>query len=414
MEKAQMKLETGQERGFEGDEEKEFDGYTAERKAILKEIEKEKKFEEVRNQKILADAKNDPGFAIGGKEDKEYSQAKAFRAAATRNWNEAGLEKELHQEWSRGHNKAWSENMMYVDPNQRASSIVGTPADGGNLVGTQYRGDKLIDVLWNASVLSKLPVVNNTGLVGFQSVPVKTSKTTATMVGEIAALPAAEKVTVGILTATPKEMVTKGAFSRQLAIQSDPMIDKILEREVYKAIAEKLDDMFINGSGVSPLLQGILSLAGIDTVSNNAAGAALTYQNLVKMYTNLGKSNVDVSGLSFLTNMQVIGTAMTTLKDTANTASGYILSDMMKNLLNIPTVVSQSIPSNLQTSTTRSAIILGNFSETEVFQWDKIAIEFDNISAADNSQIVIRSYSFWDFMHKRAANYSVIKDAITI
>jgi hypothetical protein len=74
------------------------------------------------------------------------------------------------------------------------------------------------------------------------------------------------------------------------------------------------------------------------------------------------------------------------------------------------------VPYNLDKGTSTgvcSAIILGNFEETEVFQWGNVAIEFDPYTGANNSLIYVRSFSFWDMIHKRPENYVIIKDATT-
>lgn len=420
---AETKDANGKERGFLNDEEKQFDTLTEQRKAIVKKIEQKQRFEAVKSEKILSESRKIGAPAIG-KPEQEYSLERAFQAAATGNWDNAGKEKEVQQDLARGNQKGYAENRLFIDPNMMIrANTVGNAGAGAELVGTTLQPQKFIDVLWNESILGKLPVVNNTGLAGNYSVNTQTTKPTATMVGEVAAAPAAQDLGTGLKIATPKEMMTKAQFSRMLAIQSTPNIMSLLKKNVINPIAEKLDEMFIGGTGVAPILQGITQgvsgavpavIAGAYSAPMATNGVAINYAAIVDLWKGLAAQNVG-GDLQFITNSQVVAKLMGTLKDSANTNSGYILSEVTQSLLGSPIVRSQSVPGvyTRGTGTNLSPLILGNFRETEVYQWDKIAIEFDYISQADNSQIVCRSYSFWDFLHLRPQNYAVLGGIIT-
>lgn len=410
----------GEATGFTDEELRKFDDLNAEKNKLIRMIDVAKKAQEMRNEEALSRASAPAVHTT----KRVFSLTNAIRAAAKGDWSDAGLERETMQEKANSGGKAWNERMIILDPNMdmraNAVSVSGIPGDGGNLVETQYRPEKLVDQLWSESIFNGLPVIRNTGLKGNQSVPTITSKTTATMVGEVAALPDKQKITTGILTATPKEMVTSGAFSRMLDLQSEPAIRNIFQNQILRAITEKLSEMFITG-GASPLLPGILSLTtggGVGqttTLVGATNGKALTYKDIVGMTVELAKKLVG-GNLNFLTNAQVTGALMTTLKDAANTNSGYIMLDGQRTLLGYPVSQNQIVPSNLTKGTATgncSAFILGNFSETEVFQWGNIAVEFDPYTMADLSQVVVRSYSFWDFMHKRPENYVIARDVLT-
>lgn len=400
------------------DQETRFDAITIELKELTPKMQRAKQVEENAVAIAMKDAKIEAP-AVHTKEH-VFDISKAVRSAVEGKWNDAVLEKDIMQKSAQQNGSTWNEHRILINPNQRADaySVVGTAADGGNLVGTEYREDKFVDQLWNMSILGKLNVVNNTGMVGNQSIAVATNKVTANIVGEVDAIADSEKLTFGIKTATPKEMVTHGQFSRQLDLTSRPAIRRLFQNQIMMAISNKLDDLFIQGS--SPT--GILTLttggaAGqTKTIALGTNGAALTYANLVQMKTELAKKNV-AGDLRFITNAQVTGTLMTTLKDTANTASGYILGENQNTLLRFPVIESQTVPYTLtkgSASAICSAIILGNFAESEIFQWGNIAIEFDPYTGAGNSLIKVKSFSFWDMVHKRPENFVIIKDVLTM
>lgn len=411
----------GKERGWKDDEETRFDQITKDKKALLRKIEIEEEMERNHAETILnSRAPQAPAIHT---EKRVFDISKAIRAAVSQKWDNAGLERENMQEKARQSGTTFAENRIIIDPNERADaySVAGTAGDGGNLIGTDYRPDKLIDTLWNASVVGMLPVERNTGMKGNESMAAVTSKVTATMVGETDDIGDSEKITFSLKTATPKQMITHGAFSRQLDLTSAPNIRNIMNNQILKAISYKLDDMFMEGSGTAPVPYGILGLATggaagqTKTIALGTNGAALTYANLVQMKTELAKKNI-AGNLYYLTNGQVTGTLMTTLKDTANTASGYILGENQNTLLRFPIIESQTVPYDLtkgSASGVCSAIVLGKFDETAIYQWGNIAVEFDPFTAADTSLIKVRSYSFWDILHKRPENYVIIKDVLT-
>lgn len=415
----------GKERGWTNDDETKYNDLTKTRSALLKQIEIEADKEQRDALKALNQRKPEAPAIHSKDAPKTFSIERATRAAITGDWDkEAGFERESMQEVAKG---SWDRHKMILSPDMPmtdradAYSVLGTAGDGGNLVGTQYRSDKFLDALWNMTILDKLPVVKNTGLTQQQSMAVSTNKVTASMVTEVASLGDSEKLTFGLKTATPKEMITKGSFSRMLDLTSAPQIRRIFNEQIMSAIAYKLDQQLLQGSGSSGEMTGILTLTsggGADqttTVAIGTNGGAPTYAKLVELRTSLAVDNIPQPWV-FLTNAQVTSKLMTTLKDTANTNSGYIMMDGQTRLLGHDIIESQTIPSNLTKGTSNgvcSAIILGRFNETEVFQWGNVAVEFDPYTGANNSLIYVRSFSFWDMIHKRPENFAIIKDATT-
>jgi len=411
----------GRPRGFSDGDEQRFNTLSTEIEGLKEQIRKETVIDNARKEQLMRTAAKVEAPYIG-KKQAPATYIKATRAAITGDWSDAGAERELMQENARHAGRGWDKHVLIINPSETidradAYSVMDTAGDGGNLVGTNYRPDKFVDQLWNASILGRLPVKRNI-ISTKESIPVSTNKTTARMVAETAALGDSEKKTFDLLIANPNEMITKSAFSRKIDLMSDPAIRNLLQNEVFMAIADKLDAMFINGNNAAGELKGILKYSGdaSDTsdrqISKVALSSnALTLKKLVEMQVKLGKKNVG-GDLRFICNTQTEGALMTTLKDSANTSSGYILGDNMR-LIGKPYIVSQNVPGNLTVGADKSALILGNFSETEIYQFGNIAIEFDPYTGIDNSLVYLRSFSFWDFIHKRLGNYCIIEDAAT-
>lgn len=78
------------------------------------------------------------------------------------------------------------------------------------------------------------------------------------------------------LTATPRKLAALVQMSNELIADSNPAILGLLEMQVTRALALRLDLGFFEGSGVAPEIRGLKNVAGITTVSMGTNGAALT------------------------------------------------------------------------------------------------------------------------------------------
>lgn len=361
-----------------------------------------------------------PTFIKNLNQPKEFSKARAFRAAASGDWDEAGYEKEISQERSKHASRGWDKNIVILEANETVNTraaLVGNAAGvssfGSNLVGTEYRPEKLIDVLWNQTFLDKVGVDSFLGLQGNQSIPVINTNAVSTWVAETGALPTEQRLGTATKTLSPKELVSKFAYSRQLLIQGLPNIEEKILGQLYQSIGQALDAAAISNTGITLSTTGLLNeITQIVALGTN--GAAPTLKTFTDLRKLLVASKVDPDVAKLVLTGALREALATTLKDSGNTNSGYILSEGTNTIRGNQVVWSQNVPSNLTkgTGTNLSAAILGKWDDFAVAQWGNIAVEFDPISAADYSQIVIRSYSFWDMAIKRLESFAIVKDVI--
>ena len=389
------------------------------RSEVLTEVEK--RSADIEINKTPVDAVRQSAPAVHTREKDVFNVAKALRAAIDEDWTNAGFEKEMSQEGVRGTGQSWNKRTFTVDLNQRADSIstVGTAGSVGNLVAENYRPQDLIDVLWSKTALSQLPVHRETGLKDNQLFPVVTSKATAWMVGETGAIGDSESVTTTTKNASPKQMVTKSALSLMAQFQTTPSTESIIYKQIFEAIALKLDQMLLAPSQtVGELTSLLAAITGGQVVAGGTNGAAPSRTNLLKLQKILSDNNISDAGLRWLTNRGTMLTLGNTLNDSANTNSGYIipLGVTADSLLGKPVAVSNNVPATLTkgTGTGLSPIIAGDFSEFFVGQWNNLVVKVDETTGADNSLVFIRSYSWWDFMIKRLEAFVAIKDVITL
>lgn len=385
---------------------------------ILAEVESRS----VEIEKKPIDAVRTGAPSVHTSEKPKYDIRKALLAAADGDWSQAGFEREMSQEYSQSLGRGWSPNSLAFSQKQiRADAIsdVATAGNVGNLVNTQYRPDMLVNPLWASTILDKLPVQKMTGLKDNAKFPIVTSKASAWMVGEQGAVGDSEKVTTTTKTLSPKEMVTKSAFTRQSLIQTNPNVQNLVYEQLYKAIAEKLDKMVFAKTATAGDLDSLfVAIATASQVTAGATnGAAPSRTKLLTVLNELGKRNI-TGTIDWASNGSVANTLANTLNDSANTASNYIIPAVGNGdmLLGKTLYQSNNIPSDFTkgTGTGLSGIIAGDFSECVVGQWDTIQVEIDRISGADNSLIYVRSYSFWDFVIKRIEAFQAMNDIITL
>ena len=357
-----------------------------------------------------------PAPAVHTRQQDAFSLSKAMRAATLGEWDKAGLEREECQQRASDTNLAWDKHTFALDANQQVrtvNTVTGGATQGAELVGTTYMPERLIDALWNKTFLSALGTDSMTGLIGNASFPVISSNAVSVFQGETAALPAAQGLTTGLKSISPKQMTSKFMYSRQMMIQGLPNIEAKILDQLYQSISQKLDQVALTNTGTTLSTLGLMSdITQIVAAGTNGAAPslALFYQMrkaLVNALTFDGNLGWAISG-------SLNETLHTTLKDATNTNSGYILAEEQSTLASLPLVWSQNIPNNLTkgTGTNLSAAILGDWSQLLIAQWGNIVVQIDPYTAADNSQIVIRSYSFWDMLIKRLNAFVICKDLI--
>ena len=95
---------------------------------------------------------------------------------------------------------------------------------------------------------------------------------------------------------------------------SDP---SIVTREMMREFTEYADNQFLNGTGLTAYIRGILNYTGLKTTPGGTNGSALTYKRLVDAKVGIMNENEKME-IGFLINPNVFGKAVTTLKAQAS------------------------------------------------------------------------------------------------
>lgn len=308
------------------------------------------------------------------KEQREYSLGKMIRAQVIGDWSDAGFEREIHEEIAQRVGK--QAEGFYVPDFAFRSGPMSTAATGGsasenvtdNFVPTIHRGDMFIEALRAKQVMSNLGVTFMGGLTNRIKMPKIATGASAAFVEELADV-ADQSPTDGSVDLQPRTLGAYADISRLLMKESVPAIDQVVQDDLLRSVADKIEYYAIQGSGSSGQPTGILSASGVGDVDISAGTdvAALTWADI----TDLVKTVEDADGvinqatLGWLSNPKVKAKLANTAK-VGSTDSVMLMNDPWTSLYGYPAEFTSNVPSDLDPGdggSDASALIFGDFSQ---------------------------------------------------
>lgn len=308
------------------------------------------------------------------KEQREYSLGKMIRAQMSGDWREAGFEREIHDEIARRTGKQ-CEGIYVPDFAFRAGpmSTAATGASGSenvtdNFVPTVHRGDMFIEALRAKQVMAALGVTFMGGLTNRIKMPKIATGAAAGFVEELGNV-ADQSPTDGAVTLQPRTLGAYADISRLLMKESVPAIDQVVQDDLLRSVADKIEYYAIQGSGSSGQPTGILNDLNVGNVDISAGTDvdALTWADI----TNLVKTVEDANGvinqatLGWLSNPKVKAKLANTSR-VASTDSVMLMNDPWNSIYGYRAEFTSNVPSDLDPGdggTDASAVIFGDFSQ---------------------------------------------------
>ena len=294
-----------------------------------------------------------------------YSFLRALGAASRGDWSEAGFEKEMSQEvaMKRGRQPqgfyipdfAWGQREL----------TVGTDASGGYFAPSVQLSSEWIGALRAKMVLPGLGMRIMSGLQTKIQIPKLSAGASAAFVAESGAVSDQTQTTAQI-TMQARTLGARTDVSRLLLLESDPSIEQIVRDDLVAAVANKIEDVSIEGGG-SNEPTGITQTSGIGSVAIGTNGGAPTWASVVQLVKEVEIDNAAINGntLGYLTNPKVKSKLASTAK-VSSTDSVMIMNEPYDSLYGYPVAFTTNVPSNLtkgSTSGTCSAMIHGDFSQ---------------------------------------------------
>ena len=304
-------------------------------------------------------------------EKRTYSLLRALNAASRGDWSGAGFEAEMNQEVALKRGKqpqgfyipdfAWRD----YDPKMKRELTVGTNSSGGFFAPSVQLADEFVEALRARMVLPGLGMRIMSGLNTKIQIPKISSGAAAAFVAESGDVGDQTQTTAQI-TMVGRTLGARTDVSRLLLLESDPSIEQIVRDDLLAAVANKIEDVAIEG-GASNEPTGITQTSGIGSVAIGTNGGAPTWAMVTNLVKEVEIDNAAINGdtLAFLTNPKVKSKMANTVR-VISTDSHMILNDPYNNLYGYDLGITTNVPSDLtkgSTSGSCSAVIFGDFSQ---------------------------------------------------
>ena len=323
-------------------------------------------------------------------EVKGYSLGRAIKAALTGNWDEAQNEKAASDKVAKMLGK---DSRGFFVPHQVLQRDITAATSGTAIIDTTAGGASFIDILRNKLVIAKLGGQVLSGLSGNVAIPKQTGSATAYWIAEGATTTASD-LALGLVEMTPKTVSAKTGYTRQMLLQGNPDIERLVMEDLAANIALAIDKAAISGTGASGQPKGILNTTGVNAVDCSTAAGGLTWAKAVEFETGVATGNADVDNMHYMAGAGVTGKLKITLK--SSNGSEHLLEKGEVN--GYDHVRTNQVAAN--------TLLFGDFSQLITGLWGGLDIMIDQYSEADSGGVVIRAFQSVDIGVRYAEAFS--------
>ena len=357
-------------------------------------------------------------------ERRQYSLGRMIQAQVRGDYSEAGFEREMHQEIERRTGKA--SQGFYVPDFAWRAGVMTTAATGGitgenvsdSFVPTIQRGDLFIEALRAKQVMANLGVTYMGGLTNRISIPKIATGAAAGFVEEAADV-SDQSPTDAAVTLQPRTLGAYAQVSRLLALESIPSIEQIVQDDLLRSIADKIEYYAIQGSGSSGQPTGILNNGSVGNVDISAGTDvdALTWADITTLVQTVEQANgvVNQAALGWLSNPKVKAKLANTAR-VGSTDSVMLLNDPWNNLYGYRAEFTSNVPSTLDPGdggSDASALIFGDFSQLMVGLFSSPSVIVDPFSNSKSGDVVISIMQEVDVALRNAASFAITDEVST-
>lgn len=178
-----------------------------------------------------------------------------------------------------------------------------------------------------------------------------------------------------------------------LLLQARPEIDAIVSDDIVKALDELKDNMALIGTGLNNEPIGIAKTVGVNNVP---VSSIFTYEGVCDAERLIRDSNDMSENLFWVMNSKNYAKFKTTLKDDVAGAE-YLMVDGKIN--GYEAVINNSLDDN--------TIILGNFDELVITDFDGLMLKVDDITFVKKGAVQIIATCAFDCICRRPASFTV-------
>jgi HK97 family phage major capsid protein len=313
-----------------------------------------------------------PGSEPTGNPEKDFSFARATHAIRTKNWDGAGVEKEIFDA-------------------MRTKAMSSAVDSAGGFVVPEQAVPQVIERLKAAMVTRQLGARTLPATGSPVTIPrVSTSATAYWLSGENSTITASD---LGLqeISMTPKSCATRTILSNQLLELSAPAADTIIQDDIVSQLAIALDKAVIEGTGASGQPLGIINDPDILT---EAISATVTYEEMVGFVDALAVANSLRGKLGWAMHPSLF-TQLMKLKSENNTAGTDNL-EVSRHAIDAPAPTSilgypYATTTSFTAATDANSVVFGNWDDVFIAEWGGIRLAASEHIGFDKDQTQVRA-----------------------
>jgi HK97 family phage major capsid protein len=349
------------------------------------------------------------------KEERQYSLARAILQADS---GESGFEREVSEDIAKrlpvGYKPKGTGLFIPTNLQLRVALEAGTTSLGGAAVFTQFGG--MIDFLRNATMVMRAGASLFPGLSAPVSFVKQTGTGTAYWVDETPSGDVTESnMTFGTVSLTPKTLQATQAFSRQVLLQAQRVVNletKVRE-DLVRLHALAIDAAALTGTGtLQPL--GAVNNTNLGLVTLGTHGAVPTYEILVDQEVQVRSANV-TAPIATLTTPGIAGRLKKTQQFASTNGVPVWTGGLIEGVANgAPAYATNQVPANLTKGTSTTichAIITAAWRHLLIGEFGAAEIITDPYAQKKKGLIEVTSFQMVDLNVEHDGAFSVIKDA---
>jgi HK97 family phage major capsid protein len=351
------------------------------------------------------------------KQKREYSLSRMINAQLSHDWSKAGFEREMHEEIAARTGKQ-TDGFYVPDFAFRAGpmSAAATGASGSenvvdNFIPTVHRGDLFVEALRANQVMSNLGVTYMSGLTNRIKIPKFSAGANAAFVEELGSVADQSQTDAGV-SLQPRTMGAYVDIGRIALKESIPALDQVVQDDLLRSLAERIEYYAINGSGSSGQPTGLIN-AGITSVDISAGTDvdALTWADVVALVKAVEDNNaiVNRAAQGWLSSPAVKAKLASTAK-VGSTDSVMLMDAPWNELYGYPIEFTSNVLSTYDPGdggNDASALIFGDFSQLMVGLFGAPSILVDETTGGLAGTVRIIVHQDVDIALRHAESFAI-------
>lgn len=219
------------------------------------------------------------------------------------------------------------------------------------------------------------------------------------------------------LELTPQTATAFSDLSRKLIIQSSFDVEQMVMDDFAQVMALGIDYGCLHGRGHTTYneLPGIAGVSGIGSVAGGTDGGAPTWDDIVRLETEVSQDNADIGNVAYMTNAKVRGKLKATPK-VATYGEQMIWGEGQNPLNGYPCHVTNQVASTLTKNSSGavcSAIFFGNWGDLLIGFFSGLDILVDPYTNSTKGTVRIIAMQDVDAALRHAESMAAMLDALT-